>query len=87
MPSKKTTRKKYVKKAKTGDMKPNVLKRKSIPKSRSTSKSRSSKSTRRVKFKSYETLKFDKREPVDSLLLNKKRMIKNKTLKNNKSYI
>ena len=45
-------------------------------KSKTKKKRSSSKFTRRVKFKSNEILKFDKREPVDSLLINRKKLKK-----------
>lgn len=72
----------------TKELKPYIRKRKSVPKSKSksnsTSKSSSSKSTRRVKFKSNKIVEFDKSDPVDSLLINKNKTVKNKTVKNSK---
>ena len=76
----------------TKELKPYIRKRKSVPKSKSksksksnsTSKSRSSKSTRRVKFKSNKIVEFDKSDPVDSLLINRNKTVKNKTVKNSK---
>ena len=79
----------------TKELKPYIRKRKSALKSSSKSKSNSnsksksnsksnsssSKSTRRVKFKANNIVEFDKREPVDSLLINRKASPKNKTLK------
>ena len=72
----------------TKELKPYIRKRKSVTKSKSksnsTSKSSSSKSTRRVKFKSNKIVEFDKSDPVDSLLINKNKTVKNKTVKNSK---
>ena len=79
----------------TKELKPYIRKRKSALKSSSKSKSNSnsksksnsksnsssSKSTRRVKFKANNIVEFDKRDPVDSLLINRKASPKNKTLK------
>lgn len=73
----------------TKELKPYIRKRKSALKSSSKSKSKSnsksnsssSKSTRRVKFKTNRIVEFDKRDTVDSLLINRKASPKNKTLK------
>ena len=73
----------------TKELKPYIIKRKSAlkssPKSKSKSNSKSnsssSKSTRRVKFKTNRIVEFDKRDTVDSLLINRKASPKNKTLK------
>jgi len=67
------------------DLKPYIRKRKSALKSKSKSNSKSnsssSKSTKRVKFKSNEILDFNKSDTVESLLINKNKSVKNKTLK------
>lgn len=75
----------------TKELKPYIRKRKSALKSSSKSKSKSksnsksnsssSKSTRRVKFKTNRIVEFDKRDTVDSLLINRNASPKNKTLK------